>query len=236
MPVSIGASENTFTNPIGLLSDCHRRIERFIKTLLTVATQAGGSSLDAEHRRALEVALKYFREAAPKHTADEDEDLFPMLRQLANPRVSTVLGYVDRLEAEHKTAETWHREVEEICQCWLSRGRLSDDESARLRMVLTLLSDLYRDHIALEVERVFPAARSELSAAELGNLGRHMASRREFRTRRRSARSTVRAIDRRSRLETHHAVQLRAKAPRQYRNQPIVLLPVTCGLLENSAG
>ena len=63
MPVSIGASENTFANPLGLLSDCHRRIERFLQALLTVATQVAGGSLEAEHRRALEVALKYFHEA-----------------------------------------------------------------------------------------------------------------------------------------------------------------------------
>src|SRR5579872_3355702 len=49
-------------NPIGLLSDCHRRIERFLHALLTVATRVAGDSLDAEHRRVLETALKYFRE------------------------------------------------------------------------------------------------------------------------------------------------------------------------------
>lgn len=47
MPISIGASENTFANPIGLLSDCHRRIERFLRALLTVATQLAGGPLDA---------------------------------------------------------------------------------------------------------------------------------------------------------------------------------------------
>ena len=121
MPISIGASENTFANPIGLLSDCHRRIEKFLQALLTVATRAAGGSLDAEHRRVLETALKYFREAAPKHTADEEEDLFPKLRQMASPRVSPVLADIDRLEAEHKTAEASHREVEDLCERWLDQ-------------------------------------------------------------------------------------------------------------------
>ena len=178
MPVSIGASENTFANPIGLLSDCHRRIERFLQALLTVATEVAGGSVEAEHRRALEAALKYFREAAPKHTADEEEDLFPMLRHLASQRVSTVLTAVDRLEAEHKTAEAWHREVEDIGERWLRQDRLSSEESAHFRALLASLSDLYRSHIATEEQDIFPVAQAELSDSAKQAIGRHMASRR----------------------------------------------------------
>ena len=178
MPISIGASENTFANPIGLLSDCHRRIERFLQALLRVATQAAGGSLDAEHRRVLETALKYFREAAPKHTADEEEDLFPKLREMASTRVSTVLAEVDRLEAEHKTSETSHREVEDLCERWLDQNFLPSQDAAHLRRLLTSLSDLYRAHIRTEEEKVFPAAQAELSEPELQAIGRRMALRR----------------------------------------------------------
>jgi hypothetical protein len=37
MPVQIGAKTQNFTDPTGLLSDCHRRIEMFLGTLETVA-------------------------------------------------------------------------------------------------------------------------------------------------------------------------------------------------------
>ena len=178
MPVSIGASENTFANPIGLLSDCHRRIERFLQALLTVATQVAGGSLEAEHRRALEAALKYFREAAPKHSADEEEDLFPMLRKLANPCIPAVLTDLDRLEAEHTTAEAWHREVEELGERWVRQNFLPPENAARLKILLMSLSDLYRVHIASEEERVFPAAKAELAESELQAIGRRMALRR----------------------------------------------------------
>ncbi len=178
MPISIGASENTFANPIGLLSDCHRRIERFLQALLTVATQVVGGPLDAEHRRLLEVGLKYFREAAPKHTADEEEDLFPILRKLASPRVSTTLADVDRLEAEHKIAAAWHREVDDICGHWLCEDHLSEHDATRLRELLGSLTKLYRLHIAAEEEKVFPTAQAELSEAQKQAIGRRMASRR----------------------------------------------------------
>jgi len=78
MPVVIGAKpENSFAEPIGLLEDCHRRIERFLSVL---AQLSGQVSLTADQRASLETALRYFREAAPKHTADEEETLFPRFR------------------------------------------------------------------------------------------------------------------------------------------------------------
>jgi hemerythrin-like domain-containing protein len=178
MPVSIGVSENSFENPIGLLSDCHRRIERFLQALLTVATHAAGGSLNAEYRSALEAALKYFREAAPKHTADEEEDLFPMLRQAAGDRVSAVLVGVDRLEGEHKKADRWHGQVEEICERWLVQDRLSSEEAAHLTDLLTSLADLYRSHIAFEEQEVFPVAQAELSESARQAIARRMAARR----------------------------------------------------------
>ncbi|HEY7390953.1 MAG TPA: hemerythrin domain-containing protein [Bryobacteraceae bacterium] len=180
MPVTIGASENTFANPIGLLSDCHRRIERFLQAMLTVATEGAGGPIDGEQRRALENALRYFREAAPKHTADEEQDLFPMLRGLGDQHVSQVLAEVDRLEGEHKTTEAGHREAEELCQRWLREDCLPPQDAARLTQVLSALRDLYNTHIAAEEERVFPLAQAELSASQKQALGRQMAARRRL--------------------------------------------------------
>jgi nitrate reductase gamma subunit len=46
MPVTFGAKlESDFTDPIGLLGDCHRRIERFLGVILAVAAEAGGALL-----------------------------------------------------------------------------------------------------------------------------------------------------------------------------------------------
>ena len=84
MPVQIGAQTHNFSDPTGLLSDCHRRIEMFLGTLERVASVID-RPLTEETRPALESALRYFREAAPKHTADEEESLFPRLRQMHLP-------------------------------------------------------------------------------------------------------------------------------------------------------
>ena len=65
--------ESDFSEPLGMLQDCHKRILYFLKTLVTLAGTGTGQPLDQDRRISLEKALRYFREAAPKHTADEEE-------------------------------------------------------------------------------------------------------------------------------------------------------------------
>src|SRR6476620_7749063 len=109
MPIVIGAKpESNFADPIGLLTDCHRRVERFLSVLVQVSAQAQGGPLTGEQRTALETALRYFREAAPKHTADEEETLFPRLRAIGRPEVNAVLAKVDALEKDHTRAAESH--------------------------------------------------------------------------------------------------------------------------------
>src|SRR6478752_4203174 len=99
MPIVIGAKrESDFTDPIGMLGDCHRRIEMFLNVLVRVAETVHGEELTQEQRSALETALRYFREAAPKHTADEEESLFPRLRQIENDEVRALLARIESLE------------------------------------------------------------------------------------------------------------------------------------------
>jgi len=77
MPVHIGAKANNFSDPTGLLSDCHRRIETFLGVLEATAAVIDRPASD-ETGRALESALRYFGQAAPTHTADEDSVMFPL--------------------------------------------------------------------------------------------------------------------------------------------------------------
>jgi len=92
MPVQIGAKAHNFTDPTGLLSDCHRRVEMFLGML-----QAVGEVIDQpaaeETSRSLESAIRYFGEAAPKHTADEEDSLFPRLRQLDHPEIHSAFQH-----------------------------------------------------------------------------------------------------------------------------------------------
>ncbi|HLK49596.1 MAG TPA: hemerythrin domain-containing protein [Bryobacteraceae bacterium] len=182
MPIVIGAKpESTFADPMGLLTDCHRRIERFLEVLVRLAAEAQGSPLSSEQRQALETALRYFREAAPKHTADEEETLFPRLRRMERPELQAVLEKVEGLKNEHAQAERNHAEVERLGQAWLISGWLAPADSARFAELVGGLADLYRGHIAVEERELFPAAAAVLPGAERAAMGREMAARRGLR-------------------------------------------------------
>jgi hemerythrin-like domain-containing protein len=179
MPIVIGAKpQSSFTDPIGLLTDCHRRIERFLSVLLQVSTAAHGGPLNNEQRTALETALRYFREAAPKHTADEEQTLFPRLRQMDRPEVKAVLARVESLEQDHVRADGSHAEVDRLGQAWLASGVLSASATARLSALLEELAGLYREHIAVEEGELFPVAARSLTGPEREAMGGEMAARR----------------------------------------------------------
>ena len=176
--IQIGAKkESSFQDPIGLLTDCHRRVERFLSVLAQVAAQARGENLTGEHRTAVETALRYFRESAPKHTADEEESLFPRLRALNRPAMKEVLARLDTLERDHAEAEISHAEVDRLGQTWLVSGSLPPADIARFSNLLTGLKNLYRTHIQVEERDVFPVA-ALLTAAQREVIGAEMAARR----------------------------------------------------------
>lgn len=180
MPVQIGASAHSFTDPTSLLSDCHRRVEMFLGMLDAVASRIDQPPTD-EITRALESALRYFANAAPKHTADEEESLFPRLRQLDDRDLRSALAKIDKLEDEHRWAAPLHFEIEGIGTRYLSTGKLSDMEVATFRSSVAGLIAMYRKHIAVEDDLIFPLAARLLSAKAKAEIAGEMAGRRNVR-------------------------------------------------------
>lgn len=173
-----GKPDSGFDDPIGLLSDCHRRVERFLGGLVRVSTDLRGGALDQRYRKALEMSLHYFAEAAPRHTADEEHSLFPRMRASSDPRAEAAMERVVALEADHRDAEPVHAEVDVLGRRWLDAGTLGTADAARLAELLDGLQEMYLRHIAVEDEDVFPVARAVLSADDLAAVGREMALRR----------------------------------------------------------
>ncbi len=175
--MQIGAKSHHFSDPTGLLSDCHRRIEMFMRSLEGVA-KAMDSAPSEDTRQALETALRYFREAAPKHTADEEESLFPRLRRLQSPEVENALAKLEELEGEHRWAEPLHAEVESLGLAYLSQGQLSPAQIEAFRSAVSGLSAMYKRHIAVEDGTLFPVAANALSDGDKQAIASEMAKRR----------------------------------------------------------
>lgn len=180
MPVQIGAKSHSFADPTGLLSDCHRRVEMFLGTLEAVGKVIDRPATE-ETSRALESALRYFAQAAPKHTADEEESLFPRLRQIRDPEIEAAFSKLEQLEREHRWAAPLHAEVDRLGAQYLSTGNLSSPEVDNFRKAVASLASMYKQHISFEDSVVFPLAARMLPDAEKTAIAEEMASRRKVR-------------------------------------------------------
>lgn len=179
MAIQIGAKpESSFKQPLGLLSDCHRRIERFLAQLISVTAQGQGKALGEPQREALEVALRYFRKAAPLHTEDEEASLFPRLRAADNAEALAAWEALTALEADHDTADIAHAEVDRLGQRWLETDVLTAEEARHLLETLHALREMYRKHIAVEDSIIFPMAGRALEPEQIADVGKEMAARR----------------------------------------------------------
>ena len=179
MNLQIGEpSSPSFQQPLALLSDCHRRVERFLGLIARVAAEGRGGFLDRRQREALEAALRYFREAAPRHTADEEESLFPRLRALNSPVAREIMARMVALERDHAEANPHHLAVEGLGTRWLAEGVLSEADIRALSRHIDHLVALYTVHIGIEDHVVFPAAGRLLEPTSLAEVGQEMAARR----------------------------------------------------------
>lgn len=178
MPIQIGQTSPDFSNPTALMSDCHRRIEIFLSALQKVGE--ADDELTHESKRTLDRALRYFREAAPKHTKDEEESLFPRMRKRESAEMASVMAQMDRLERDHKKAQALHDEVEQLGERWLQQATINRAERQRFCAAVSELEEIYREHIELEDQKVFPLAARILSTEEQREVGLEMARRRSL--------------------------------------------------------
>ena len=178
MGIQIGAKPDAgFDDPIGMLKDCHRRIEQFLHVLCLVVERAPGRNLTDEEAAAVKSALAYFKVGGQRHTADEEESLFPRMR--AGQNTATALKEIEALESDHRQADDLHAAVEKLYTSWLEGKTLSTEDEQRLRAATERLKQLYEGHIRIEENLVFPRAAEGLDDAALAQIGQEFRARRK---------------------------------------------------------
>ncbi|HUY80606.1 MAG TPA: hemerythrin domain-containing protein [Acidobacteriaceae bacterium] len=177
MAVQIGAKPDSgFDDPLGMLKDCHRRIERFVQLLCRVVELAADRALTAEERDTVKAALRYFREGGVRHNADEEESLFPRMRAACG---DAAMRDLDALEGEHALAGELHTKVDELYCKWIATGTLHQAEQLQLLTTTAKLKRLYTKHIQVEETTVLPQAAQILDRAELAAAGAEFKARRQ---------------------------------------------------------
>ncbi|MGD0800637.1 MAG: hemerythrin domain-containing protein [Terracidiphilus sp.] len=121
MAIEIGAKPDSgFDDPIGMLANCHRRVENFLGILCGVVERAQDRELTDEEKSAVQSALHYFKLGGQRHTADEEESLFPRVRGKPNPAIDAIA----ELKSDHRRANRLHDSIETIYLTWISGGPL----------------------------------------------------------------------------------------------------------------
>jgi hemerythrin-like domain-containing protein len=179
MMIDLLESAPTFDDPLGMLRACHRRIERALDVLEWVAAVEQQEVLDADAREALRRTLQYFSTGVPRHAADEEESLFPRLRDALGENASAMLTVLDDLAIEHAAADAAHRELEILGEELLQAGRFClDERREHFAELVGTLRRLYRDHIRIEDDELLPIAAGVVDPGQLERVGADMAARR----------------------------------------------------------
>jgi hypothetical protein len=88
-----------------MLRACHERIQRQCATLAKLATHLRSDGLTDVARQAAADIHRYFSSAGRQHHADEEQDLFPLLRNAPD-----LDGLLETLAREHAVMESlWLR-------------------------------------------------------------------------------------------------------------------------------
>jgi hemerythrin-like domain-containing protein len=170
-----GKLDCAFDDPISILKDCHRKIKRSLHVLWVIADRAVGRELTAEETAAVRSAIDCLCVDGTRHTADEEQSLFPRLRAKSITGDSEELGV---LEDIRRQADPLHAMVEALYSAWISVGALRLENQLKLQSCTEQLKSLFERHIQIEEQVVFPRAQRTLDRPTIAAMGQEFRARR----------------------------------------------------------
>ncbi len=160
-----------FDQPFEMLAACHERVERSLRLLERLGEHLTTQGADEAAGSAARDVLRYFDLAAPQHHEDEERHVLPALR------AAGLTGLAERVLADHaRMAEAWARLSVQLQA--IVRGDATAAITPATRAEWQAFTQLYRAHLALEDDEVFPAAALVLDASVQRAMGDEMARRR----------------------------------------------------------
>jgi pyridoxamine 5'-phosphate oxidase len=163
-----------FDQPIAVLKHCHDRIRKQLATLEKLLAHLPEHGADEQARQAASAVLKYFDQAAPLHHEDEEQDLIPMLRSIAEGNDAALLAkLVPGIIDDHRLMDAaWQHLHEQLVAVASGQGAaLSAPEVRRF-------AERYASHMEREEGHIAPMAKRLFSVAQMALLGQAMQRRR----------------------------------------------------------
>ena len=162
-----------FDTPFDMLEACHERVLRSLALLQKLQDYLHDHPCDDSARQAARDVLRYFDMAAPLHQEDEELQVFPPLLERGG---ADTVAAVRELQQDHEAMSANWQAARALLQA-LAEGS-QESFSAPDEAVLARFAGVYAEHIRLEEDLVYPAARALLAPEAVQAMGAEMRRRR----------------------------------------------------------
>lgn len=163
-----------FDQPLAVLKHCHGRIRKQLATLEKLLAYLPGHGADEPARQAAQAVLKYFDKAAHLHHEDEEQDLLPMLRAVAQgDDAASLQALVPQIVREHNEMDAMWQDLHEQLVAIASGSGTALSASTVQRF-----TQQYAAHMEREEGVIAPMALRLFSPGQMAQLGSAMQQRR----------------------------------------------------------
>ena len=169
-----------FDQPIAVLKHCHGRIRKQLGTLERLLSHLPEHGADEQARQAAGAVLKYFEKAAHLHHDDEEQDLIPMLRAVAQGEdAATLQALAPVILQDHKDMDALWQDLHEQLTA-IADGSASTLSASSVQR----FCQRYTAHMEREESTLAPMALRLFSGEQMARLGQAMEQRRGIEARR----------------------------------------------------
>jgi pyridoxamine 5'-phosphate oxidase len=163
-----------FDQPIAVLKHCHGRIRKQLATMEKLLSHLPEHGADQQARQAAAGVLKYFDQACPLHHEDEEQDLIPMLRAVAQGEdAATLQALAPVILQDHRDMDALWQDLHE------QLAAVADGSAATLSASsVQRFAQRYLAHMEREEGALAPMALRLFDARQMAQLGAAMQQRR----------------------------------------------------------
>ena len=159
---------------VDLLIGCHQRIRHFTGVAVKLAHAQGASPEDVVQAAA--AAHRYYTVSLPLHEADEEETLRPRLDAVGNEKVRHALM---AMTDQHLAIDELLERLLPLLVMVRNNPQTIHAAGSEMCSITKTLDELFRAHLQLEEEVIFPAIREALPESVRLEMLREMQGRRK---------------------------------------------------------